>query len=84
MRCAAPPGVPAQGRIQFPVLITINGQTREIAPGTTVAELLGELNLLGRPCAVEVNKQLVAKSQHTTRQLADGDTVEVVTLVGGG
>jgi thiamine biosynthesis protein ThiS len=34
--------------------------------------------------AVEVNRQVVPRREHEQAELADGDTVEVVTLVGGG
>ncbi len=64
--------------------ITVNGEERTLAAGTTVAELLDQLGLAGRPCAVEVNRRLVSKPQHGERALAAGDTVEIVTLVGGG
>ena len=36
------------------------------------------------PCAVEVNRLLVPKRKHEQHQLIEGDTVEIVTLVGGG
>lgn len=64
--------------------ITVNGQKRSLPPGTTVATLLNELGLSGQPAAVEVNRSLVPKRRHTEQTLAEGDTVEVVTLVGGG
>jgi sulfur carrier protein len=66
------------------VSIIVNGDAHPLAPGTTVAALLAELGLEGRPCAVEVNRKLVSKPLHESRTLADGDTVEIVTLVGGG
>jgi thiamine biosynthesis protein ThiS len=66
------------------VTITVNGETRPLSSGMTVTALLAELGLDQRPCAVEVNRKLVSKPQHESRVLADGDAVEVVTLVGGG
>ena len=64
--------------------ITVNGQLRRVAEGTTVAELLEELGLAGRHVAVEVNLELVTRQRHTRHRLAAGDRLEVVTLVGGG
>ena len=64
--------------------ITVNGQSRQVAEGTMVAGLLDELRLTGKPVAVEVNLELVPRQQHGQRQLADGDRLEIVTLVGGG
>jgi len=66
------------------VKLTINGQTREVADGTTVAALLDELRLAGKPVAVEVNLELVPRQRHADHRLADGDRLEIVTLVGGG
>ena len=65
--------------------LTINGESRELCgEELTVTGLLGELGLAGRPVAVEVNKRLVFKRNHETTPLRDGDSVEVVTMVGGG
>ena len=49
-----------------------------------IGELLVELDLDSRPCAVEVNRELVPRASHRDHQLTDGDRVEIVTLVGGG
>ena len=64
--------------------IIVNGQSRTIAERTTVEALLEELELAGRPVAVEVNLNLVPRAQHAGHLLAEGDRLELVTLVGGG
>ncbi|MDZ4657379.1 MAG: sulfur carrier protein ThiS [Bythopirellula sp.] len=64
--------------------LTVNGETRELAEGTTIAELLAELGLDPRMLAVERNLTLVPRAQHANTQLTAGDRLEVVTLVGGG
>ena len=64
--------------------IELNGQPKDLTGATTVAALLASLGLDRTACAVEVNARLVRKSEHPTHALADGDRVEVVTLVGGG
>lgn len=64
--------------------LTVNGQERVLAEGTTIAELLAELGLDPRMLAVERNLNLVPRARHAETQLAAGDRVEVVTLVGGG
>jgi len=66
------------------VEITVNGQKRTVPLGTTVERLLADLGLTGQPAAVEVNRSLVPKRRHGESVLQPGDTVEVVTLVGGG
>ena len=64
--------------------LTINGQSRQVVEGATIAELLRELRLDGKPVAVEVNLELVPKQRHAEHRLAEGDRLEIVTLVGGG
>lgn len=64
--------------------LTVNGNHRESPADQTVASLLGEMGMDGRPVAVEVNSQLVPKRQHENVTLRDGDVIELVTLVGGG
>lgn len=64
--------------------VLVNGDQLEIPPGQTVAGLLARLRLDGAPCAVEVNQTLIPKRTHAEKELAEGDVVEIVTLVGGG
>lgn len=64
--------------------IQVNGLSREVADSMTVAHLLEELDLDHRYLAVECNLQLIPRSRHAAQVLADGDRLEIVTLVGGG
>jgi thiazole synthase len=64
--------------------LTINQEPRTLAGPATVADLLAELKLNPQRVAVEVNRELVPRTGHASRQLADGDSIEIVTLVGGG
>lgn len=64
--------------------IIVNGEPRQATAPITVAQLLSELKLPQRGVAVEVNLQIVPRSQHAEYQLQDGDRLEVVSLVGGG
>ena len=64
--------------------VTINGQDRHVADGITVAALLEELRLSAKPVAVEVNLELVPRQCHAQHHLVEGDSLEIVTLVGGG
>jgi len=67
-----------------PVHITINGTPRELAAGSTVGDLLAQLGLRPEVVAVEINRELAPRSTRAARTLAEGDAVELVTLVGGG
>jgi len=64
--------------------VIVNGEPKEILPGTTVAQLLAELRLQPRHVAVERNRNLVPRAQHAACVLETGDRLEIVTLVGGG
>jgi sulfur carrier protein len=66
------------------VEISVNGKPRQVPPGTTVAGLIAELGLAGKPVAVEKNREIVPKARHATTTLAAGDRLELVTFVGGG
>lgn len=66
------------------MVITVNDKSRDITEGASVADLLDALNMTGKPVAVEVNLQLVPRPQHAEHRLAEGDRLEIVTLVGGG
>ena len=64
--------------------IEINGQSRDLADGATIAVLLRELEVTQPHVAVEVNLEVVPRARHAATVLRDGDQLEVVTLVGGG
>jgi sulfur carrier protein len=64
--------------------VQINGESREIADGSTVAALLRELGVMQPHVAVELNLEVVPRAVHGDTVLRDGDRLEVVTLVGGG
>ncbi len=62
----------------------VNGETRELPDGTTVAALL---ELLGAPpagIAVARNEVVVRRSEFATQTLAEGDCIEIIKAVAGG
>jgi thiazole synthase len=64
--------------------LTLNGEPRSLPEGLTIAQLLEQLGYDRRRVAVEVNQEVVPALRHPKHQLAPGDAVEIVTLVGGG
>ncbi|AGE27921.1 MULTISPECIES: sulfur carrier protein ThiS [Pseudomonas] len=64
--------------------IQLNGEPFELPDGASVEALLTRLELTGRRVAVELNQDIVPRSQHAATALADGDQVEVVHAIGGG
>ena len=64
--------------------IQLNGQTQEVAEGTTISALLESMELYGKRIAVEVNEELVTRSEFGSHQLKEGDVIEIVQAIGGG
>lgn len=67
-----------------PMRIEVNGEPRQIEPGTTIGALLAELGLGGVLVAVERNEAIVPRAEHAEAPIADGDRLEIVHFVGGG
>ncbi len=66
------------------MIVTVNGTEREVADGTTAAELLDATVGSRRGSAVVVDGEIVARSEWDTRTIDDGHDVEIITAVQGG
>lgn len=65
--------------------LTINGKPRSFeAASFNVADLVLNLDLGGKRLAIELNGEIVPRSQFEATLLADGDQLEIVGAVGGG
>lgn len=64
--------------------IVLNGENTEVSEGASIQALVEHLELTGRRIAVEVNEEIVPRSEHASHQLSPGDQVEVVHAIGGG
>ena len=64
--------------------LQVNGEQKQVPPDTSVAGLVAGLPLAGKRYAIELNGEIVPKSNHPTTPLHDGDKLEVVIAVGGG
>ena len=64
--------------------LLLNGDEREIAGVSSVAELVATLGLDSRKVAVERNLEIVPRSTYADTALVDGDRIEIVTFIGGG
>ena len=64
--------------------ITLNGDPRRVAAGSSVADLLAQLELPAAKVAVERNLAIVPRSTFADVVLAEGDALEIVHFVGGG
>ena len=67
------------------VVITVNGDERRLPAGSTVADLLGSLNLDARTVVVERNRTILRdRSSFAKLELQGDDSIEIVHFVGGG
>lgn len=65
--------------------LVVNGEPKLLEPAPrNVDELLMSLQLPRERVAVELNGEVVPRAERAQRPVNDGDTIEVVTLVGGG
>ena len=65
--------------------LTVNGESRTVQLGATVADLLHDLQLDPRQVVVEHNREILRdRDQLAARALAAGDVLELVHFVGGG
>ena len=64
--------------------IVLNGREEDVASDATLADLVRVSGLAGKRVAIEVNREIVPRSDYSARLLAAGDRVEVVHAIGGG
>ena len=69
---------------QSPMQILVNGERRDAAVGTTVGDLLRELEIRPDRVAVEVNLEILDRQEFARRGLREGDRVEIISFMGGG
>ena len=66
------------------MIIVLNGEPHNLQEEATLGALLKGLELTGKRMAVEVNEEVVPRSQHAQYRLREGDRVEIVHAIGGG
>ena len=66
------------------MVLTINGDEKDIYSCVNLAELLLELEIVSPHCAVALNQEVVPSSKLKKTKIHDGDNVEIVHAVGGG
>ncbi len=64
--------------------ITVNGEIRSLEADTSLVQLLETLGLEGQRIAVEVNRDIVPRSEYSEFRLSENDTIEIVNAIGGG
>jgi len=62
----------------------LNGREQDIASDATLADLIAQAGLAGKRVAIELNREIVPRSDYAARALSANDRVEVVHAIGGG
>jgi sulfur carrier protein len=66
------------------MLLTINGEEREVEQLSTVAELLTLFKLEQKILVIELNRDIIDRDAYANTPLEEGDKLEIVHFVGGG
>lgn len=64
--------------------IQLNGEAHPLDSSISLTELVERLGLTGKRLAIELNLDIVPRSQYADTRLSDGDRVEIVHAIGGG
>lgn len=64
--------------------ITLNGESHTLGSGMSLKALIEQLGLGQQKVAIEVNQEIVPRSEHAAFLLSAGDRVEIVQAIGGG
>lgn len=66
------------------MIVYVNGETREVAENTQVADVIADLGLAGKRIAVELNKEILPFDLYGKQALQSDDRLEIVQAIGGG
>ena len=64
--------------------VFVNGDEKEFGVGISLAELIAQLDLPAPRIAIELNREVVRRSDWGGTMLKDNDRIEIVHFVGGG
>ena len=63
--------------------VLLNGESYSIDENLSIANLITNLSLEGK-FAIELNQNIIPRSEYTTTTLHSGDNIEIVEAIGGG
>lgn len=66
------------------ITVTVNQQPVSLPDPCSVADYLTQNGIVGKRLAVELNQEIVPRSDHPRQMLADGDSLEIIHAIGGG
>ncbi|MBS4538593.1 sulfur carrier protein ThiS [Clostridium sp. D2Q-11] len=62
----------------------VNGKEMELANGITILDLLDKLEIEPDKVVVEVDLEIIDKSEYNNKKLSSNSKVEIIRFVGGG
>ena len=66
------------------IAITVNGKTRTLEAELSLQDLLQDLGMTTGRIAVELNGNIVPRSQFSSQRISNLDSIEIVQAIGGG
>lgn len=66
------------------MIVTVNGEERDLTPDSTLADLLQQLGLNPKVVVAQRNGDIVPREDFSATILADTDTIDLIRFVGGG
>ncbi len=64
--------------------VHVNGKVMSLLADCSISTLIEQMDLMGKRVAVELNLDIVPKSEYLQTQLKEDDIVEIVHAIGGG
>jgi sulfur carrier protein len=66
------------------ITIVLNGKEKQVDSNSNIEQLLTSLDLTNKRVAVEINQQIIPRSDFSSHMLTAQDKVEIVQAIGGG
>ena len=63
--------------------VLLNGSSFSLKDNCSLDSLIKNLELDGK-YAIEINQNIIPRSQYSTKQVSNGDKIEIVQAIGGG
>lgn len=66
------------------MLIQLNGESHELQSPSSISQLIEQLELTEKRLAVELNGEIIPRSEYGSTPLQPDDRLEIVHAIGGG
>lgn len=66
------------------MIITVNGETKEITPNTTLVSFIRDMDLNPDTIVAECDGRIIKRDEYDTLLLSEGNVLELIRFVGGG